>query len=67
MYQKSPFPYLFILVVIIGMSCFTSLTIDKEIEQPIVHVIQQNNIENEMALEKKLIILKDSPQIASIE
>jgi len=43
MYQKSPFPYLVVLLVIIGLSCFTNLTIDKEIEQPIIHVIDQTS------------------------
>ncbi len=43
MYQKSPFPYLITLIVIVGLSCFTNLTIDKEIEEPIIHVIKQNS------------------------
>jgi len=48
MYQKSPFPYIIVLVVIIGLSCFTNLTIDKEIEQPIIHVIDQTSYSNEL-------------------
>lgn len=64
MYQKSPFPYLFVLVIIVGMSCFTSLTIDKEIEQPIVHVIDQNSSESEIAIQKKFDILNSSILIA---
>lgn len=43
MYQKSPFPYLVVFLVIVGLSCFTNLTIDKEIEQPIIHVIDQTS------------------------
>ncbi len=42
MYQKSPFPYLITLIAIIGISCITNLTIDKEIEEPIIHVIKEN-------------------------
>lgn len=57
MYQKSPFPYLLVLVVIIGLSCFTNLTIDKEIEQPIIHVIDQTSYSIES--NDKEIDLKD--------
>ena len=60
MYQKSPFPYIIVLVVIIGLSCITNLTIDKEIEQPIIHVIDQTstNIEiqnSELELAENII------------
>ena len=39
MYQKSPFPYLFILTGIIVVSSLTNLTIDKQIEEPIVYKV----------------------------
>lgn len=53
MYQKSPFPYLITLIAIIGISCITNLTIDKEIEEPIIHVIKENTSnESFLTLEK---------------
>lgn len=58
MYQKSPFPYLLVLAVIIGLSCITNLTIDKEIEQPIIHVIDQTSYSKE--LNNTEIDLKDN-------
>ena len=64
MYQKSPFPYLFTLVIIIGVSSFTNLTIDKEITQPIVHIINQESSIDELMVSKQFSILKDSTQIA---
>lgn len=51
MYQKSPFPYLFILIGIITISCFTNLTLDKEIEEPIVYKVEkaEQKISNALA------------------
>lgn len=54
MYQKSPFPYLITLIVIVGLSCLTNLTIDKEIEEPIIHVIKQNSSNDLLLTQKKL-------------
>ena len=53
MYQKSPFPYLFILIGIIALSCFTNLTIDKEIEEPIIHVIKKEPLEQQLSIHSK--------------
>lgn len=49
MYQKSPFPYLLVLVGIILISCFTNLILDKEIEEPIVYKITKNDSSNQVA------------------
>lgn len=67
MYQKSPFPYLIVLVAIIGISSFTNLTIDKEIEQPIIHVIQENSNIDPVIAEKPTVLKNESTQIASVQ
>ena len=67
MYQKSPFPYLIILVVIIGISCFTNLTIDKEIEQPIIHVINENSSAEKVLYNTPILDTEESTQIAYVQ
>ena len=67
MYQKSPFPYLIILVMIIGISCFTNLTIDKEIEQPIIHEIHENTTANGSFIDQEFKLEESSSQIATIQ
>lgn len=64
MYQKSPLPYLLILVGIVTISCFTNLTIDKEIEEPIVHVIKKETKPKEISIEKTIEHLPESEQLA---
>ena len=54
MYQKSPFPYLFTLLGIVGISCFTNLTIDKEIDQPIIHEIKNTSSNSNLLGEENL-------------
>ncbi|WP_075343800.1 hypothetical protein [Tenacibaculum agarivorans] len=39
-YQKSPFPYLAILFVIMAVSVCLKLTVDQKMKQPIVHEIK---------------------------
>ena len=39
-YQKSPFPYLAILFVIMTVSVCLKLTVDQTMKQPIVHEIK---------------------------
>lgn len=48
MYQKSPFPYLFILVGIITLSSFSTLTLDKQIDEPIVYIINKKSFKKEL-------------------
>ena len=67
MYQKSPFPYLIVLVAIIGISCFTNLTIDKEIEQPIIHVIQKNSTADLNIADETNALKEESTQIAYVK
>lgn len=67
MYQKSPFPYLILFAVIIGSSCFSNATINKKIEKPIVHRIFNSQIENHSINTRKIEVLKDSIQLASIQ
>lgn len=64
MYQKSPFPYVIVLLAIVGISCFTSLTIDKEIEQPIIHVIHQESMNQSQLANKEINVSKEQYQIA---
>jgi hypothetical protein len=64
MYQKSPFPYLIVLVAIIGISCFTNLTIDKEIEQPIIHVIQKKSTVENLSTQEPNLLKETATQIA---
>lgn len=64
MYQKSPLPYLLILVGIVTISCFTNLTIDKEIEEPIVHVIKKETKPKKISIEKTIEQLPESEQLA---
>lgn len=66
MYQKSPFPYIIVLVVIIGLSCITNLTIDKEIEQPIIHVIDQTSTNVEIQ-STELELAENLTQVAYIQ
>lgn len=42
-FQKSPFPYMALLIAIVGFTSYTNLTIDKEIEAPILHKIDKKN------------------------
>lgn len=65
MYQKSPFPYLIVLVLIISISSYSSLTIDKKIAEPIVYTINDNSIDKLLAVDKKIEKLKDSLVLAS--
>jgi hypothetical protein len=67
MYQKSPFPYLIVLVVIIGLSCFTNLTIDKEIEEPIIHVIEKNSTVKTLSTQEPKILQEASTQMAFVQ
>ena len=64
MYQKSPLPYLFILVGIVTISCFANLTIDKEIEEPIVHIIKKEPNPKKAVSEQTIEHLSDSEQLA---
>lgn len=64
MYQKSPFPYLIVLVAIIGLSCFTNLTIDKEIEQPITHEIHQSSTVETYENSNEFKLAKNQTQVA---
>lgn len=64
MYQKSPLPYVFILLAIIALTGFTSFTIDKKIEQPIVHIIEVNKIQNNLTLQKEFNEIEESIIIA---
>ena len=65
MYQKSPFPYLIVLVLIISISSYSSLTIDKKIAEPIVYNIKDNSMDKLLAVDKKIEKLKDSLALAS--
>ena len=64
MYQKSPFPYLVVLLAIVGVSCFTSLTIDKEIEQPIIYEIHQESSKKSQLANEEFNVSKETNQIA---
>lgn len=64
MYQKSPFPYLIVLVAIIGISCLTNLTIDKQIEEPIIHVIHKNSSVETSSTQEPAILQQEATQIA---
>ncbi|NRB59616.1 MAG: hypothetical protein HRU50_06680 [Winogradskyella sp.] len=39
-YQKSPLPYLTLLVIIISAALYSTTTIDKKINQPLVYTIE---------------------------
>ena len=67
MYQKSPFPYLFVLIAIIGISCLTNLTIDKEIEEPIIHVIQKNSTVETISTQEPTLLQEESTQMAFVQ
>lgn len=41
-FQKSPFPYIFALVVVIAVSVYTNITINKDIDKPIQESISYN-------------------------
>lgn len=38
-FQKSPYPYLLMLSIIIGLASFSKITVDKAVEEPIVYSI----------------------------
>lgn len=65
MYQKSPIPYLIVLVLIISLSSYSSLTIDRKISEPIVYNINDNSIDKLLAVDKKIETFKDSLVLAS--
>ena len=66
MYQKSPFPYLFILLLIVGTSCFTNLTIDKEIEAPIIHILEQKTVSKSPITQQEINTSEEFYQLASV-
>ncbi|GAB5565229.1 MAG: hypothetical protein Wins2KO_22920 [Winogradskyella sp.] len=39
-YQKSPLPYLTLLITIISAALYSTTTIDKQINQPLVYTIE---------------------------
>ena len=41
-YQKSPLPYLILLVAIISIAVYSTVTIDKQINQPMVYSIKKD-------------------------
>ena len=43
-FQKSPFPYVFILSIILSTALYSNFTLDKEINQTIVHSISKQEI-----------------------
>ncbi|CAL2056937.1 hypothetical protein [Tenacibaculum sp. 190524A05c] len=55
-YQKSPFPYVFLLVGILSISVYSNLVTDKQINAPIVHTIKANELP-----EKTIVKVKEVP------
>lgn len=43
-FQKSPFPYVIILTVILGTAVYSNISLDKEINQTIVHSISKEKV-----------------------
>lgn len=63
-YQKSPFPYVFLLIGILGISIYFNLVIDKKINAPIVHTINANDQEDLPIAKSKEIQLKSQYLLA---
>ena len=52
-FQKSPFPYLILLACIVATAVYSNFTIDKEIERPIVHQIENAQISEQITNSNK--------------
>ena len=66
-YQRSPLPYLLILIAILGISIYTGVTIDRRMEEPIVYSIQNSESDkpsltiNEDTGKPRIILSSDYP------
>lgn len=56
-FQKSPFPYIITLLIIIGFSVLSNMTVNKTIEKPITYSIEKTTSTEE----------NDNTQIAQLK
>ncbi|CAL2076128.1 hypothetical protein [Tenacibaculum sp. 190524A05c] len=63
-YQKSPFPYVFLLVGILSISVYSNLVTDKQINAPIVHTIKANALPEKTIVKVKEVRNKELELVA---
>ena len=64
-YQKSPLPYLSLLISIICLAIYSISTIDKQIDQPLVYTIE-NASKNEVLVDRVEKSIQKDPSYAAI-
>ncbi|WP_298510134.1 hypothetical protein [uncultured Kordia sp.] len=62
-FQKSPFPYVFLFIVMMSITIYFNFSVDASIEQPIVHTIEKQETSSyQIATEEATT---DSPTVVS--
>ncbi|CAM1343806.1 hypothetical protein [Tenacibaculum amylolyticum] len=62
-YQKSPFPYIFLLIGILSVAIYSNLVTDKQINAPIVHMVEITKTPEFNATELAIVLEKKEPQL----
>ena len=62
--KKSPFPYIIILLIIISSALYSRLTIDRFINQPILHSIEKETVSEPVIITSKTTLKHTTNSLA---